>query len=86
MAGPSRALSEKIDNPCYDSETKTDCPRRCGGCQVDCPEWKEYEAKRAELYRQRAVQYRANSIIKDIKYERHDKFLKKKQRLKRIYR
>lgn len=86
MAGPSRALSEKIDNPCYDSETKTDCPRRHCGCQVECPEWKEYEAKRSELYRQRAVAYRANSIIKDTKYERHDKFLKKKQRLKRIYR
>lgn len=43
-----------MDSPCYDKKTKTDCPRRCGGCAVNCPEWAAYVAERNELYKQRA--------------------------------
>lgn len=76
----------ELENPCYDTKTKTDCPRRCGGCQLNCPEWKAYEVKRAELYRKRTVQYQANSVIEENKFDAHAKFVKKRERIRRIYR
>ena len=41
--------------PCYNDETKTDCPRREAGCHSHCEKWKEYEALRNEEYRQRRI-------------------------------
>ena len=37
-----------LESPCYDPKTKTDCPRRCAGCSVDCPDWAEHVAKRED--------------------------------------
>lgn len=45
-----------LKTPCYDTKTKTDCPRRCAGCSVNCPEWAKYLKKRDELYRHRAIE------------------------------
>ena len=34
--------------PCYDDQTKTDCPERHVGCRADCPEWQAWEKVHAE--------------------------------------
>lgn len=86
MPKPNWHGTNELESPCYDTKTKTDCPRRCGGCQINCPEWKAYEVERAELYRKRTVQYNVNSIIVEKKYEAHTKYVKKQQRLKRMCR
>lgn len=75
----------ELQSPCYDPATKTDCPRRCGGCQLKCPEWKAYEAERAELYRQRTIQYEANVVINKYKSDAFAKHAKKKERLRKIF-
>lgn len=47
-------MANPNNNPCYDKETKTDCPRRHAGCAVDCPEWAKYSEERAAEYKKRA--------------------------------
>lgn len=49
-------------NPCYDKETKTDCPDRKPGCQIDCKKWKEYSVDREKRYEKRIVQARSNAL------------------------
>ena len=34
--------------PCYDVETRTDCPRRYVGCKAGCEEWHQWLALHAE--------------------------------------
>ena len=86
MPRPERPGTRKIKNPCYDPETKTDCPRRCGGCQLTCPEWKAYTEERDEEYRHRTIEFYANAIIGENRADAHDRFVKKQQRMKRHYR
>lgn len=86
MPNPNWKGTGELESPCYDVKTKTDCPRRCGGCQINCPEWKAYEVKREELYRQRRIDFQANSVIGDSRHQGHIKYVKKQQRLKRMYR
>lgn len=45
-----------MKNPCYNKQTKTDCPRRCAGCAINCPDWAEYVKKRAERYKAEAAE------------------------------
>ena len=49
--------------PCYNTETKTDCPRRHAGCSADCPKWNKYLKERDEDYKQRAIEYNANAAM-----------------------
>lgn len=78
--------TSELESPCYDVKTKTDCPDRCGGCQLNCPKWKAYEAKRDELYKQRMIDREARSVIEETKCDLHTKHVKKQMRLKRMYR
>lgn len=41
----------KLNIPCYDVATKTDCPNRSVGCQTICPKWAEYLEKRNAKYK-----------------------------------
>ena len=86
MSEPRLPGTNTLESPCYDVKTKTDCPDRCGGCQLNCPKWKKYEAERAEVYKQRRIEYEANSIIEETKCDIHAKHVKKQIRLKRMYR
>lgn len=86
MSGPDWNWTSELENPCYDRATKTSCPDRCGGCQLNCPKWKAYEVKRDELYRKRLIQYQANSVIGEARHDIHMKYVKKQIRLKRMYR
>lgn len=41
--------NRKIVNPCYNTKTKTDCPRRAAGCREKCNKFKIYKTlKRIE--------------------------------------
>lgn len=75
-----------IPCPCYDEATRTDCPRRCGGCQVGCPDWALYLEKRSELYKKRDIESAVNQAIVGVKFDRAAKRQKDrmmKQRAKR---
>ena len=45
-----------MKNPCFNEETRTDCPRRKGGCQVGCPDWAAYVKERNAEYERRREQ------------------------------
>ena len=62
----------KMDNPCYNKETKTDCPERYPGCGADCPDWAAYVAKRDAEYIRRQIQYNQDrERISNYKGRRH---------------
>lgn len=43
-------------SPCYDIQTRTDCPRRCVGCRDTCLEWAEWTILHdAELEKKRRI-------------------------------
>lgn len=54
---------QNLSCPCYNEATKTDCPRRHGGCAIDCKDWDEYVKRRNEEYRKRFAESGANSAI-----------------------
>lgn len=61
-----------MDNPCYNKETKTDCPERYPGCGADCPKWAAYVVKRDAEYIQRQIQYNQDrERISNYKGRRH---------------
>ena len=39
-----------MNNPCYDKETKTSCPKRCAGCLINCQDWTDYVMGRNQHY------------------------------------
>lgn len=51
-----------MKNPCFNQDTKTDCPRRKEGCSVDCPEWAKYVAERDISYKERLGYFAAKSL------------------------
>ena len=54
-------------SPCYDEKTRTDCPRRCVGCKISCPEWAEWvtihERERAEMHKRRRQERDADGFM-----------------------
>ena len=75
-----------LESPCYDRETKTDCPDRCGGCQIKCERWQAYVVERQKVYDKRLSDFHANAVICESSYDAHIRHIKKQQRLKRYYR
>lgn len=45
-----------MKNPCFNEETRTDCPKRCAGCAVNCPEWAAYVKERDAEYERRKIE------------------------------
>ena len=49
-----------MDNPCYDKQTKKDCPNRTSDCALTCPKWQNYlelrNGKYEEQYKNRHLQ------------------------------
>lgn len=72
--------------PCYDRSTDTDCPNRCGGCQLKCEKWAAYVIERDKVYEQRKIEFLANSVIGETRCDARDKHIRKQQRMKRYYR
>lgn len=51
-----------LNSPCFNKETKTDCPDRKGGCAVNCPKWAKYVEEREEEYQQRKIECDAKQL------------------------
>ena len=45
------------NSPCFDTKTRTDCPRRYVGCKASCEQWHEWlaihEQEKQEIDRKR---------------------------------
>ena len=41
--------------PCYDHQTKTDCPDRKLGCHDTCEKWKQWETIRNARYKENYI-------------------------------
>lgn len=62
-----------MNNPCFNSKTKTDCPRRCVGCASACPDWAEYTQKRNDQYEQAYVEKKAIHVCSSVRHDRINK-------------
>lgn len=63
-----------MTNPCYNKETKTDCPDRKAGCGGSCTKWLEYEKNRNEGYKAKlkvsaSIPFNETSAERKIKYD-----------------
>lgn len=45
-----------MKNPCYNEQTKTDCPKRSQSCRLDCPKWAAYLIERDKEYERRRIE------------------------------
>ena len=52
-----------MENPCYNTQTKQDCPQRSQGCAVTCEAWKHYVVKRD---RERALRHKQERSQRDV--------------------
>lgn len=52
-----------MKNPCFNEETRTDCPKRCAGCAVNCPDWAKYVEERNAEYARRQEQAEIDRIM-----------------------
>ena len=69
-------------SPCYDPETKTDCPKRKAGCNKECHDWDEYVKDRNKVYDERRQQLINNDFTPSRK-KRDVDILKWRQRISR---
>lgn len=53
-----------MENPCYNTQTKQDCPQRSQGCAVTCEAWAHYVVKRE---RERALRHKRELEQRDVK-------------------
>jgi hypothetical protein len=55
------------NSPCFDTTTRTDCPRRCVGCKIDCPDWEEWlaihEEEKAKIREMKAIEEAADGFL-----------------------
>lgn len=65
-----------MNNPCYDRETKTDCPKRCAGCAGTCKKWADYVKARDEEYERRKNVNAANNIYSEGRARCKEKWVK----------
>ena len=73
----------EIDSPCYDVETKTDCPDRKAGCAVTCKKWADYVVERNKIYEQRVADAEVRSAIIEqtnkVNYRRQRRYISYRQ-------
>lgn len=78
----------KTKPPCYNQETKTDCPRRYIGCHAECEqyhEWLAVHGKEAEERKQRNavnddLRQLARGFDKRLRIQSQTKYNEKKRR------
>lgn len=63
-------------SPCYNPETKGDCPRRYVGCRASCEEWHEWLVIHAEEKEQRYTIYRRDKDINTFEAQQGDRIHK----------
>ena len=62
--------------PCYNPETKGDCPRRYVGCRASCEAWHEWLIIHAEEKEQRYTIYRRDKDINTFEAQQGDRIHK----------
>ena len=62
--------------PCYNPETKGDCPRRYVGCRASCEAWHEWLVIHAEEKEQRYTIYRRDKDINTFEAQQGDRIHK----------
>ena len=73
-----------MKNPCFDTSSRTDCPRRHAGCAATCPEWAKYEKKRAEKRAADKLTFEGNNDYQAVRSVRAE--LYRKHRLRKPFR
>lgn len=73
-------METNMENPCFDSSTKTSCPDRHGRCQVECKRWAEYVEKRNKHYEQRRKEVAGAVDASEARQVRYTRYLKKKMK------
>lgn len=67
-----------MKSPCFNEETKTDCPDRCQGCASTCEKWAKYIEARDEEYENRKKRGEAISAANSIYYHNRTRYLQYK--------
>lgn len=67
-----------MENPCFNTRTGEDCPRRKPGCGAHCKEWAKYKAKRDGIYKLRKIQSDLDTYEIDQSYKRNKHWKKTK--------
>lgn len=62
--------------PCYDTKTRTDCPRRAVGCRSTCEAWQAYEVQAAAERAMRAKDAEERRAL----WEHYDRVRRRKER------
>lgn len=62
--------------PCYNPETKGDCPRRYVGCRASCEAWHEWLVIHAEEKEKRYAIYRRDKDINTFEAQQGDRIHK----------
>ena len=70
---------KKVESPCFDTKTNTDCKDRCVGCSTLCALWQDYVKRRDEEYKQRAEKAQIFGAEIYATNKRHNKILKKQK-------
>ena len=65
--------------PCFNRETRTDCPKRYVGCKSDCAAWHEWLAVHAEELKLENERKRNERIAKDFLIMHGDRWRKSSQ-------
>lgn len=74
-----------LDPPCYNKATKTDCPKRCTGCHINCPQWAIYVDRRDEEYKKRKPTAIGEQMITDVSFARSEgirKYLRRERQFR----
>lgn len=72
-----------IPNPCYNTKTHTDCPRRAAGCAIGCSDWAEYEKKRDKIRDERKKEAQLQQACIGLRPMTHNKAFRDKIYAKR---
>lgn len=75
-----------MKNPCFNRETRTDCPKRKAGCAVDCPDWAKYVKERDEEYERRKILSEVNCTIFSSRSRLYKKLAMRKLQANRSHR
>lgn len=75
-----------MKNPCFNEETRTDCPKRCAGCAVSCPDWAAYVKERDAEYERRKEQADIDWIVHRGLDKAFERRMKKDNHYKRTHR
>lgn len=66
--------------PCFDVQSRQDCPRRHAGCAATCPEWAKYEKQRKAGYEKVDEYHKATEAYRQVRQKRVDMYRNSKLR------